>query len=343
MKTTKELTMNKLTKVGVSALCGSLAAFSAANAGELTVSGGADMTWMSKSDDVTGNPLGIGSNYGLAGSGELDNGWTVDLSIAMTNLNAYSNTSVTVGVPGIGSFLVNQGGSGTGIQRMDDMTPTVWEEADGAGISAGITKVKGTSAGATIELKPEMTPDGLTARIAYSADADGSSSTSDKGTGGTSGTLGSGWDLTLEATSDLHGIEGLTLYGGISEVDQFQNASSISGDSEERVIGAKYAMGGFTIGYQDNEDKVGTTANNTYDNTMYSITFNINDDLSIGYGHVESAKEGGNTAEADSIQAAYTMGGATIRIAEVEVDNAKYSTAAANDLEGTIISLGLAF
>ena len=41
--------MNKLNKIGVSALCGSLAAISAANAGDLTVSGGADLTWISKS------------------------------------------------------------------------------------------------------------------------------------------------------------------------------------------------------------------------------------------------------------------------------------------------------
>jgi hypothetical protein len=54
--------MNKLTKVGCSALCGSLAAISAANAGELTVTGGADMTWISNGSATTGNPLGIGSN-----------------------------------------------------------------------------------------------------------------------------------------------------------------------------------------------------------------------------------------------------------------------------------------
>jgi len=47
------------------------------------------------------------------------------------------------------------------------------------------------------------------------------------------------------------------------------------------------------------------------------------------------------TAEADSIQAAYTMGGATIRIAEVDVENQTYT--AASDYEATILSLGLAF
>ena len=37
--------MNKLSKLGVSALCGSLAAISAANAGDLTATGGATVTW----------------------------------------------------------------------------------------------------------------------------------------------------------------------------------------------------------------------------------------------------------------------------------------------------------
>jgi hypothetical protein len=225
---------------------------------------------------------------------------------------------------------------------MDDMTPSVWEEADGAGLSAGITTVKGTSGGATIELKPEATPDGLTARFAWSPNADDEPA-SDKTGGGDSGTLGSGWDITLEGTGDLHGVDGLTVYGGISEVDQFQNATTISGDASERVIGIKYASGGFTVGYQQSRDDTGLATNGTYDNTAYSITFNVNDDLSIGYNHVESTKENSNTAEADSIQAAYTMGGATIRIAEINVDNQSYSTAATSDLDATVISLGLAF
>ena len=53
--------MNKLTKLGVSALCGSLAAVSSANAGDLTVTGGVDMSWISLDDERnTGNPIGIG-------------------------------------------------------------------------------------------------------------------------------------------------------------------------------------------------------------------------------------------------------------------------------------------
>ena len=77
--------MNKLTKVGCSALCGSLAAISAANAGDLTVTGGADLTYISLGADTTGNPIGMGSNYSLKGSGELDNGFTVDMSFLLDN------------------------------------------------------------------------------------------------------------------------------------------------------------------------------------------------------------------------------------------------------------------
>ena len=44
--------MNKITKLGVSALCGTLAAVSAANAGEMTVTGGVDMSWISLDDHI---------------------------------------------------------------------------------------------------------------------------------------------------------------------------------------------------------------------------------------------------------------------------------------------------
>ena len=77
--------MNKVTKLGVSALCGSLAAISAANAGDLSVTGGVDMSWISLDDTTTGNPIGMGSNLTFSGSGELDNGWGVALSVAMAN------------------------------------------------------------------------------------------------------------------------------------------------------------------------------------------------------------------------------------------------------------------
>ena len=68
--------MNKLTKVGLSALCGSLTAASAAYAGEVSVSGGATASYQSTSKRVTGNPIGINTGLTFTGSGELDGGQT---------------------------------------------------------------------------------------------------------------------------------------------------------------------------------------------------------------------------------------------------------------------------
>jgi len=336
--------MNKISKLGVSALCGSLAAISAANAGDLAATGGADLTYMSNDDATTGNPIGMASAVSFTGTGELDNGWGVKLSIALADGGGYSNTYVNITVPGLGDVRIDQGVSGTGIQRLDDITPTVWEEADGAGLSATINKIAGTSAGTTVEITPEGLPDGLTARIALSKDAD-SGQANDKVASGASGELASGFGVTLEASSDILGFEGLSLYAGLAEVEQYQNNADTNGDVEETVYGFKYAAGGFTVGYQVTDEETGKTTTTGYENTSYGITFNVNDDLSIGYNHTESDESGQGkaTAEADSLQAAYTMGGATIRIAEVDVDNQAYATGAAADLSATIISLGLAF
>jgi len=338
--------MNKVTKLGVSALCGSLAAVSAANAGEMTVTGGVDMSWISLDDATTGNPIGMGSNLTFSGSGELDNGWSVALSVAMTNADAYSNTNVVVTVPAFGDIRIDQGTSGTGIDRMDDVTPNVWEEAYAVGLGSGINTVAGTSAGSTIEYTPNMLPAGLTGRIAYSPNVNGSNAADNASSGVSHGPGTSGIDVTLEATSDITGIDGLTLYAGVSRVEQDTSYASASSDREEDTFAITYAMGGFTVGYQWSEEDLGTSSNEKqYENDGYGITFAVNDDLSIGYNHYESVQSSATntTAEATSIQVAYSMGGASIRLAEGNVDNGSYQTTTAYDKDSTLLSVSLAF
>ena len=87
---------------------------------------------------------------------------------------------------------------------------------------------------------------------------------------------------------------------------------------------------------------------------MYGIAFNVNDDLSISYGHHEmhqyddqgsgrTDQWGDSLIEVNSWQIAYTMGGASIRLAETSVDNAAYQTATNYDRDGTTLSVSLAF
>jgi len=316
---------------------------SAANAGALSVSGGVDMSWISMDDENTGNPIGIGSNYTLSGSGELDNGWTVGLSIAATNQMAYSNTNVSVTVPAIGDFRISHGVSGSGIDRMDDKTPNVWEEAYASGLSTGINTVGGVSGGTNIEWTPNMLPDGITARVSWSPDASGSKS-NDKAYSGSGASSGSGYDVTLELGEAVTGMTGLNVYGGMSSVSS--EGLNNDGDRDEQTIGATYAVGGFTVGYQWSEEDLGASANEQqYDNEGYGITFAINDDLSIGYNNYESKQTSTTnvTAEADSVQIAYSMGGASIRIMDASATNMDYSTDASQDRDNTVISVSLAF
>jgi hypothetical protein len=78
--------------------------------------------------------------------------------------------------------------------------------------------------------------------------------------------------------------------------------------------------------------------------------FAINDDLSISYNNYQSQQitgtvsaTTGNTIEAQSFQIAYSSGGLSIRVAEQDVENKNYATAAANQREGTTVSVALAF
>ena len=67
--------MKNLKKVGLSALAGSLAAFSA-NAVEVSVSGKTEVTYSGTTDGNNGNKFGGGNALTFSGSGEMDNGMT---------------------------------------------------------------------------------------------------------------------------------------------------------------------------------------------------------------------------------------------------------------------------
>ena len=81
------------------------------------------------------------------------------------------------------------------------------------------------------------------------------------------------------------------------------------------------------------------------------MAFNINDNLSISYALMESKKgyvgagEGNESIkmEIESYQIAYTMGGATLKLAETEVANSKYASGASNQVDGHTLALSLAF
>ena len=344
--------MNKLTKVGCSALCGSLAAIASANAGELTVTGGIDMSWISLDDDTTGNPIGMGSNLTFKGDGELDNGWTFGLTVAMLNNDAYSSTAINLDMGSLGKLNLNQGDSGNGIDAFDDKMPTAWEEPWGAGLGTGLQLVSGVGASSNVQY---TTPTVLGTTITLAtAPAAGDSDTGDKaGSGETGSGTGAAYDGTVNINPSFGTelLSGLNLFVGASYTETNTKADN---NRYEGVAGITFDIGPLSIGGGRSGILTGktTTAGNVdyYRNNMYGVAFNINDNLSVSYGLHESEQNfvnpGANEAvsmEVESWQIAYTMGGASIRVADLEMDNGKYQTGTSQDKDATVISVALAF
>ena len=331
--------MNKLKLVGVSALCGSLAAFSA-QAGEMTVKGGATATYTSKEGAVTGQPLGMATGLTFTGSGELDNGNAFTVNIAHDDQNTWSAADLAMTVAGIGTFTFDQGG-GTGMDRLDDKMPTAWEESFDAGLGSNIVTVTGVGGGTDIEWAVDggMLPDGLSAYVSWSPEADGAK-VNDKSVGGGDNGVGYGYDIVLEHS----GLgDGLNVFAGLTHIK-----SDFGNDQSVRAIGATYAVGMVTLGYQYTKDELGRHSYDFYENNAYGISFAINDDLSLSYGVHESEQSKGSgdastTLETSSLQVAYSMGGMSIKAAMSDVSNASYSTAAANDYDVNTIAVSLAF
>jgi len=350
--------MNKLTKVGLSALCGSLAAVSAANAGDMTVTGGVDMSWMSKGggDATTGNPIGMGSNLTFKGSGELDNGWTFDLTVAMLNQDVYSNTNVTVSMGGLGKIDFNSGNSGNGVDAMDDKMPTAWEEPWGAGLGTGVQLVAGIGKNSNVQYTlPTM--GGITLVGAVAPDM-GSADVADNANGSDEGdTTGAGYDATVNINPSfgLEALSGLNLFVGGHYTDHYDETAHLN-NRYEGVGGVTLDIGPISLGYATSGISTGLQGAadvDFYKNHMYGIAFNINDDLSVSYGGHESQQgfvnPGGTVTnesvhmDIDSYQIAYSMGGASIRFAKIEATNASYQTTTNFDTEANVLSVSLAF
>ena len=346
--------MNKLTKVGCSALCGSLAAVSAATAGDLAVTGGAHVTFMTKGGEVTGNPFGMASAVSFAGSGELDNGWTYGLNIDMTDGDAYSASRIHITMGGLGTIEFDQGNSGNGIAAYDNVMPTAWEESHGAGLSGGVKTVLGVGNSDNVQWSsPKILGTEIT--LAYAFDK-GTTDTNDKVTSDNNTSLGKGYDATIKINPSLGTeiLSGLNLYAGGSVVEVYDNANAFE-DKYQGVGAITYALGPVEIGWMVSGEYDGDETGqdyHSYKNQGFGVAFNVNDDLSFSYGEYQTRKAGytnsnvqgeeaSRLVEVTSWQAAYTMGGASFRIADVKADNAGFTVA--DNQKATVVSLGLAF
>ena len=316
--------MTNLKKIGLTALAGSLIA-TTAMAGTLSVSGGAKLSHTTKSgtsDPATGNNWGMQKLISFTGGGELDNGHSVSLSHYMTAEGAQSSSILSYDMGDAGKISFTDSAGGIGIAGIDDLMPTAVEEIwDGLG---GTKNGYVSQASSGFEYT-NTSVDGVKVEIGYGTSQ---ASVDDGGVGG-AGSPRSSESIAIQYT----GIEGANIFFGTGTVGE-----SATTDTDVDTMGATYSMGAATVGLQ--VSTVDTAAAAEEENTAYSISFAVNDDLSISYGESTVEVTGSVDQEIKGFSVGYSMGGLTLQAHANEGDNIGNT---ANNYKHTELTVSFAF
>lgn len=337
--------MNKLKKIGLTALSASLVAISA-NAGEMSVSGSAKIATegFNGENQNAGTTFSMGNQLTFSGSGELENGLNVSLTFILDQNDdsttaasqLYSNGpfdshSVSVGNDSLGTLKFSGEGGSTASGAIDTTAAgDLWDAFDGKTyVDANTTTVfpdlaKTADGGnnSILYTSPELV-DGLTLVGSYVPQ--GSNKESATGYG-----------------INYSGIEGLSVHYADSDVV----GATTAADGDNTVLKASYAYGPITVSYSNMDHDLGATDNSTdIELTSYAISYSVTDSISVTYGNEESEKgsTGNVDAEIDAISASYTAGGMTISAAMYDGENLAYGTASNQDMEYWSLSASFAF
>ena len=310
--------MNKLKKIGLTALAASLVTTSAF-AGELTVAGSASMGLSNTSgsyDTGGGKGVSMGNQITFSGSGELDNGLNVSLSFTLDQADPtpspFDGHSVTISSDALGT-LVLSGEGGSSAQSALDTTAAgdVWNSTMGLSGSLAAGAAGDNSLFYTL---PEM--------------MDGLAITASLSPGGTVVAQESLTSFGLVYT----GVDGLTVKFG-------QGDSGTPGaEIESTSMFASYAIGSITVAVSNTEnEKVGASDREL---NSYQIAYTVTDDMSVTYGK-DTFDLTGNAVdeEVDALGISYTTGGMTITASNKEATGAKNVSGAKTEKW----NLGLAF
>jgi len=319
-------------KIGLTALAASLVSVSA-NAGSMSVSGGASMAVTGHTGEGrdAGTSFSMGNQLTFTGGGELDNGLNVSLSFILDEADPapgpFDSHSITISSDAMGSLSLGGEGASTASGRIAATAAgNLWDAFDGLGTLNGIdfsTDLLQTASAGNNGFNytsPELA-EGLTLTASYQP----------QGTGRESGT-GYGVNYT--------GMEGLSLHWATADV--VGTTAATSGDST--AMKASYAYGSFTGTYSINDHDEGGVANDV-ETKSFAVSYTVTDELSITYGQEthESGTAGDQDAELSGISFAYTAGGMTLSGSMKDGENLVYGTNTVEDREQWTLGASFAF
>ena len=368
MNKNKGETMNNLKKLGLSALAGSLVAVSA-QAGEMAVTGSANVTYKTGNDNTGGNlsskSIGTDKDVAFTGSGELDNGWTFSVSTLLTDAFGVSSSMTSITMGSLGTIAAGAD-FGSAHYKYDEEVPQAYEQtSDGQQNSANIVGNMMDNNNIVYYSPSFDLGSGVTASFdaGYSWQAT-DAVVNDGGTAAYDAEKGSAMELGVTVKYDALQIG---VYGAEREntIPDGSTAGDTESDAFEGVWYAKYSFGPVSVGYSQsyldsgvqgvstaaNVTKAVRTAVGVFESETMGIAFNVNDDLSISWTETEDTYDAqsdqtANIADVkqttDAFQIAYSMGAMSIKAYKMDTDNPSYDED--RDSESvTEIALGLSF
>jgi outer membrane protein OmpU len=348
--------MRNITKILFVAITSVSLMFSA-NAGELTVNGTAKATYNISSGVEKGAGLGIANELNFTASGEMDNGFTWSYSMELDPSTGSASGGETAGAAINDDTHISIGMNDFGTAKLcvsecSNSKKYAWDASaygvmSDTGLSEGIVYPANELSYSSVQYHSPELPFGTTVALAHGKQkTDGQSSN----TQATSGDSASFYRLVTKP------VDGLTVSAGYYEKNDYDNGTTDSAAQGEEggSYAAKYAMGNITVGYGKSYKAVESNTAVTsadeaefYENTGMSIGYAVNDDLSVSYSTETSEINYRATAtteydiDMDSIQVAYSLGGATLSIARTDYENKNYTQH--SDATETIIALAIAF
>ena len=314
--------MDKLRKIGLTALAGSLVAGSV-SAAEMSVSGSAGMSYSGGDEHaVTGAGWTMGDSVTFSASGDVnDIGVTLTLELDGDDADSGSqldNQSIAFDLGDAGSLTFHGHGGSSALGAKDDVMPAAWEEPWDI-LPNAETHLIGGAGGDNMFVYSYAHDSGFTGTISYVNAADAVTDVSSTSYG-------------IEYT----GMEGLTVGYAQQDVEVTTNT-----EGDESTMYAKYAIGGITVGIQMSENDMASGTD--YESTGFGVSYQVNDDLTVSYGahEIEAVGSGNPDQETAAIGVSYTMGSLSIGAAMHDGDNITNSATDANQREK--YSLGLTF
>ena len=311
--------MNKMKKVGLTALAASLVSVSAH---AVDISGGSSLSYNGGNDGAQGNPWSMNDSLTFSWGGELDNGMTVDMSFLLDNSDGaasqiFDNRTLAIGMGDAGTLTFwGQAGSGV-VGSFDDRTPNAYEESWNSADSPN----QGHSTSNMWYYTNSL--DAVTLHASYTPAG------------------ASGFDASTELGVVVTAIDNLEIYGAVGTDNGSVN------EVDNTIIGAKFTMGGATVGVQSNTAD-SAAANADEDFTAWSISYAVSEDVSISYGQSKIKYETASQEDQDAtgISASYTMGSMTLAGVLNDITNQPAAVTGAtntNDAANETFEINLSF